>query len=271
MFPKLISIGSFFIPTYGTLVAIGFLAALWVVTRLAKRAKLPSERVTNLAIYCALAGLAGAKLFMILFDFKSYWNDPGSLFSLSTLQAAGVYQGGFLVAFAVALLYMRRQNLPVLATCDIFAPGIALGQAIGRIGCLSAGCCWGVGTHLPWAVTFHNPQAAELTGVPLGIPLHPTQLYESAADALIFLFLYWQIAKAHTAGTILGWYLALYSAARFVIEFFRFHEQGLHLGLSYTQWISLATLVAGIAMLILLRSPFIHPRDSVSVATSPRT
>ena len=88
MFPKLISIGSFFIPTYGTLVAIGFLAALWVVTRLAKRAKLPSERVTNLAIYCALAGLAGAKLFMILFDFKSYWNDPGSLFSLSTLQAA---------------------------------------------------------------------------------------------------------------------------------------------------------------------------------------
>jgi len=98
-------------------------------------------------------------------------------------------------------------------------------------------------------VTFHNPQAAELTGVPLGIPLHPTQLYESAADALIFLFLYFQIGKAHTAGTILGWYLVLYSAARFVIEFFRFHEQGLHLGLSYTQWISLATLAAGVTLL----------------------
>ena len=249
MFPKLISIGSFFIPTYGTLVAIGFLAALWVVTRLAKRAKLPSERVTNLAIYCALAGLAGAKLFMILFDFKTYWNDPGSLFSLSTLQAAGVYQGGFVVAFVVAVLYMRRQNLPVLATCDVFAPGIALGQAIGRLGCFSAGCCWGIATHAPWAVTFHNPQAAELTGVPLGIPLHPTQLYESAADALIFLFLYFQFAKAHTAGAILGWYLTLYSVARFVIEFFRFHEQGLHLGLSYTQWISLATLGAGVILL----------------------
>lgn len=249
MFPKLISIGSFFIPTYGTLVAIGFLAALWVVTRLAKRAKLPSERVTNLAIYCALAGLAGAKLFMVLFDFKTYWNDPGSLFSLSTLQAAGVYQGGFVVAFVVAVLYMRRQNLPVLATCDVFAPGIALGQAIGRLGCFSAGCCWGIATHAPWAVTFHNPQAAELTGVPLGIPLHPTQLYESAADALIFLFLYFQFAKAHTAGAILGWYLTLYSVARFVIEFFRFHEQGLHLGLSYTQWISLATLGAGVILL----------------------
>jgi phosphatidylglycerol:prolipoprotein diacylglycerol transferase len=253
MFPKLISIGSFFVPTYGTLVAIGFLAALWVVTRLAKRAKLPSERVTNLAIYCALAGLAGAKLFMILFDFKSYWNDPGALFSLSTLQAAGVYQGGFVVAFVVALLYMRRQNLPVLATCDVFAPGIALGQAIGRLGCFSAGCCWGIATHLPWAVTFHNPQAAELTGVPLGIPLHPTQLYESAADALIFLFLYFRIGKTHTPGTIFGWYLALYSAARFIIEFFRFHEQGLHAGLSYTQWISLATLVAGLGLIIARR------------------
>ncbi len=249
MFPKLISIGSFFIPTYGTLVAIGFLAALWVVTRLAKRAKLPSERVTNLAIYCALAGLAGAKLFMILFDFRAYWNDPASLFSLSTLQAAGVYQGGLVVAFVVAVLYMRRQNLPILATCDVFAPGIALGQAIGRMGCFSAGCCWGIATHLPWAVTFHNPQAAELTGVPLGIPLHPTQLYESAADALIFLFLYFRIGKTHAPGTIFGWYLALYSAARFVIEFFRFHEQGLHAGLSYTQWISLATLAAGVTLL----------------------
>ncbi len=253
MFPKLISIGSFFIPTYGTLVAIGFLAALWVITRLAKRAKLPPERVTNLAIYCALAGLAGAKLFMILFDFSDYWTGRQQLFSLGTLQAAGVYQGGFVVAFIVALLYMRRQHLPVLATCDIFAPGIALGQAIGRIGCFSAGCCWGIPTHVPWAITFRNPQAGELTGVPLGIPLHPTQLYESFADALIFLFLYFQIARAHTSGTILGWYLTLYSAARFAIEFFRFHEQGLHAGLSYTQWISLATLIAGLGLIVVRR------------------
>jgi phosphatidylglycerol---prolipoprotein diacylglyceryl transferase len=271
MFPKLISIGNFFIPTYGTLVAIGFLAALWVVIRLAKRAKLPSERVTNLAIYCALAGLAGAKLFMILFDFSDYWSGRQQLFSLATLQAAGVYQGGFVVAFVVALLYMRSQSLPILATCDVFAPGIALGQAIGRIGCFSAGCCYGIPTHMHWAVTFRNPQAAELTGVPLGIPLHPTQLYESFADALIFGFLYFRIGKTHTAGAILGWYLALYSMARFIIEFFRFHEQGLHFGLSYTQWISLATLAAGVALLVLRRNPFSHLREPVSVATSPRT
>jgi phosphatidylglycerol:prolipoprotein diacylglycerol transferase len=254
MFPKLITIGRFFIPTYGTLVAIGFLVALWVVVRLARRSKLPAEPVTNLAIYCALAGLAGAKLFMILFDFQDYWNGTKPLFSLDTLQAAGVYQGGFLVALVTAILYMRYNHLPALQTCDVFAPGIAIGQAIGRIGCFAAGCCWGVECHLPWAVTFRNPEAWNLTGVPLGVPMHPTQLYESAADALIFLFLYRAIARPHTPGAILGWYLALYSSARFVIEFFRFHEQGLHMGFSYTQWISLATLAAGLVLLIARRS-----------------
>src|SRR5580693_8802425 len=128
MFPKLITYGKFFIPTYGTLVALGFLLGLWITIRLARRAKLPIEPVTNLAIYCALAGLVGAKLFMILFDFREYWADPRSIFSVSTLQAAGVYQGGFLLALLTAILYMRHNHLPVLETCDVFSPGIALGQ-----------------------------------------------------------------------------------------------------------------------------------------------
>src|SRR5258708_39822924 len=119
MFRKLISIGKFVIPTYGALVAIGFLLGLWIRVRLAKRAKLPIEPVTNLAIYCALAGLAGAKLFMVLFDFKQYWADPGSLFSLSTLQAAGGYHGGFLPALVTAVWCMRGNILPALQTCDV--------------------------------------------------------------------------------------------------------------------------------------------------------
>ena len=122
MFPKLISIGSFFLPTYGVLVALGFLAALWIVVRLAKRANLSPEAVTNLAIYCALAGLAGAKLFMFLFNFRDYWNDPKSIFTLGTLQAAGVYQGGFLVALVVAILYMRHVKLPVLPPSTSLPP-----------------------------------------------------------------------------------------------------------------------------------------------------
>jgi phosphatidylglycerol:prolipoprotein diacylglycerol transferase len=253
MFPKLISIGTFFIPTYGTLVALGFLLALLITVRLAKRAKLPPEPITNLVIYCALAGLAGAKLFMILFDLRSYWDGTRALFSLDTLQAAGVYQGGFLLALITAVLYMRHNHLPVLETSDVFAPGIALGQAIGRLGCFAAGCCWGTECHLPWAVTFSSVEARDLTGVPLGVSLHPAQLYESLADALVFLVLYRMIAKPHGAGAILGWYLTLYSTARFGIEFFRFHEQGLHLGLSLTQWISLGTLAAGLGLLVMRR------------------
>jgi len=253
MYPKLITIGKFFIPTYGVLVAIGFLVGLWITIRLARRAKLPVEPVTNLAVYCALAGLVGAKLFMVLFDFKQYWSDPGSLFSLNTLQAAGVYQGGFLLALITAIFYMRRHGLPGLATCDVFAPGIAIGQAIGRLGCLAAGCCWGTDCSRPWAITFRNPEAHDLTGVPLGVPLHAAQLYESIADALIFVALYWAIRRPHRAGMVIGGYLALYSAARFVIEYFRFHEQGLHYGLSWTQWIAVATFAAGVALLAMRR------------------
>src|SRR5690242_5394405 len=250
MFPKLISIGSFFLPTYGTLVAIGFLTALWITLRLARRAGLPAEPITNLAIYCALAGLIGAKLFMILFDFNEYWNNPRSTFSLGTLQAAGVYQGGLLLAVITAIVYMRRNHLPALETCDVFAPGIAAGHAIGRIGCFAAGCCWGTECRLPWAVTFKNPEAARLVGVPLGVPLHPTQLYESFAEALIFWFLYRRIYKPHATGEIIGLYLVLYSTVRFLVEFVRYHEQGLYFGLSLTQWISLVSLAAGLWILI---------------------
>src|SRR5258708_39561446 len=145
MFPKLITIGKFFIPTYGTLVALGFLLALWVTVRLARRAKLPAEPVTNLAIYCALAGLAGAKLFMILFDLRSYWDGTRSLFSLDTLQAAGVYQGGFLLALVTAVFFMRHNHFSVLGDRGVFLPWIALGGGIGRFWCFFPGCCLGGG------------------------------------------------------------------------------------------------------------------------------
>ena len=249
MFPKLITIGHFFIPTYGTLVALGFLLGLWIATTLARRQKLPTEAVTNLAIYCALAGLIGAKLGMFLFDMPYYFAHPGEIFSLDTLQAAGVYQTGLLLALVTAIFYMRKTGLPVLKTCDVFAPGVAAGHAVGRLGCFSAGCCWGIECHLPWAVTFTNPDAHKLVGVPLGVPLHPTQLYEAFAETVICLLLLWRTRRAHAAGEILGWYLVLYSIARFVIEFFRNHEQATHLGLSLTQWISLGTLALGIWLL----------------------
>ncbi len=251
MFPKIIEIGDFFLPTYGVLVAAGFLTGLWIAARLSRKAGLDSEKVNNLAIYCALAGLVGAKLFMFLFDWELYLRNPSEIFSFATLQAAGVYQGGFLVAFGAAVWLIRKYQLPALLTMDAFAPGVAIGQAIGRLGCFAAGCCWGSKCDRPWAVTFNKPEANELTGVPLGQPLHPAQLYESAADLILFFALYRLFLRRPRPGTVIGLYLVLYSAVRFFIEFFRYHAQELPFGgpFSNTQWIAIAMALGGILIL----------------------
>lgn len=247
MLPKLISIGSFYIPTYGVLVALGFLAGLWITTRLAQQAKLPAEQITNLAVYCAIGGIVGAKLFMFLFDLGDYIRDPGQIFTMDTLRAAGVFHGGFLVALLVAYVCIRRWRLPVLRTMDVFGPGIVLGQAIGRLGCFAAGCCWGKACYLPWGVRFRSDFAAP---VPLDKPLHPVQLYESAADLLIFAVLYRYFQRPHREGGVIGGYLILYSAGRFIIEFFREHEQSLVGPFSLTQWIALGLLAFGVFLFL---------------------
>lgn len=248
MFPKLISFGDFFLPTYGVLVACAFLAGLTLTGRLAKKAGYNPETITNLAIYCALSGLAGAKLLMFAFDWRYYWQKPTDIFSIATLQAAGVYQGGLLLAVLFAWFYLRRHKLPFFGVADAFAPGVALGHAIGRIGCFAAGCCWGSRCDRPWAVTFTDPEAAKLVGVPLHVPLHPAQLYESFAEFILCYFLCRQFLKKHGQGEIIGLYLILYSIVRFIVEFFRNHEQALPLGLpfSLTQWIAAATLLVGL-------------------------
>ncbi len=255
MYPKLISIGQFSLPTYGVLIALAFVVALWVTIRLGSRVGLDKERIMNLGIYCALVGLLGAKILMVLFDLSFFTSHPSELFSMSTLQAAGVFQGGLVLAVGFAYWYTRRSGMPWLTTADAFAPGIAIGHAIGRLGCLAAGCCWGVVCDRPWAITFRNPQAN--TGVPLYQPLHPTQLYEFVSEAAIFAFLYWWSGRQHKPGTIIGLYLVISSVLRIAIEFFRYHEQALPFGLplSITQWISLGLIVLGAAILWMTRAP----------------
>jgi phosphatidylglycerol:prolipoprotein diacylglycerol transferase len=251
LFPKLFTIGSFYLPTYGVLVALGFLTGLWITVRLARRSGLNPELVTNLAVYTALAGLLGAKLMMIAFDWPQFSADPGKIFSLETLQAAGVFQGGLILALITACYYTKAQKLPLLATSDAFAPGLAIGHAVGRLGCFAAGCCWGNECNRFWAVTFHNPEAYALTGVPLEMPLHPSQLYEFTTEAILFVVLYNLYAKAHPPGRIIGLYLVFSSIARFLIEFTRFHAQGLPFGLplSITQWIAIGLALAGFGLL----------------------
>jgi len=249
MYPEIFGLS--FLHTYGVLVAVAFLSALWLAARLSRQAGLNADAVTNLGIYCALAAIGGAKLMMFLIDIPYYTQHPGEIFSLGTLQAGGVFYGGLIAALAVAVWYMRKTRLPGWKTADVFAPAIALGHGIGRLGCFSAGCCWGVECHRPWAVTFTNPVAHDLVGVPLHLPIHPTQLYEAFAEFAIFAFLYWRSRKPHGDGGIIGAYLMLYSTARFTVEFFRVHEQGNVLGgaLDASQWISAGLFLLGAACL----------------------
>ena len=245
MYPEIFHVS--FLHTYGALVALAFLAGLWMAARLARHDSLDAYAVTNLGIYCALSAIIGAKAMMLIVD-PRYRENPREIFTMDTLQAGGVFYGGLIAALAVAWWYMRKTHLPLWRTADVFAPGIALGHGIGRLGCFSAGCCWGIECHLPWAVTFTNPVAHDLVGVPLGQPLHPTQLYESLAEFAIFAVLYRQIGKPHRPGVTIGLYLMLYGAARFLVEFFRYHEQGNLWGtpLDTSQWISLGLGALGI-------------------------
>ncbi|HVW86859.1 MAG TPA: prolipoprotein diacylglyceryl transferase [Bryobacteraceae bacterium] len=244
MFPRLFQIGTFSLPTYGLLVALAFLSALWLASRFAKQKGLNSEKIVNLGVYCALAGMLGAKLLMIAMD-PEYRAHPLEIFSLGTLQSAGIFFGGFILALVFAFFYMRAQRLPVLPTADVFAPGLALGHGIGRLGCFAAGCCWGKPTNLPWAVTFTSQDTT--TGVPLGIPLHPTQLYEAFGEGIIFLILLAKWKRPHQEGSVIGLYLLLYGLLRFGVEFLRMHDSSNPLGGPFTleQWISLAVAAGG--------------------------
>jgi phosphatidylglycerol:prolipoprotein diacylglycerol transferase len=244
MLPYVFTIFGIHVPTYGLLVALAFLTGLAVTAKLARRSGLDSERVLNLAIYCAIAGIAGAKLLMIVVEFDDYAADPSLLFSLSTIQAAGIFYGGLIAALVTAYFYMRHAKLPPLPTLDALAPGAALGHAIGRLGCFAAGCCWGSPTDLPWGVTFTNPEANALTGVPLHSALHPTQLYEALGETVIFLILLRRFGRSHRAGAVFGLYLALYAALRFVSDFARDPQQANPFGgpFNNAQWISLGLM-----------------------------
>jgi len=254
MYPEIFHLS--FLHTYGVLVALAFLAGLWVASRLAARAGLDVDAITNLGIYCALSAIAGAKVMMFLVDLPYYIGHPGEIFSLSTLQAGGIFYGGLLAALAVSWWYIRKTRLPGLQTADVFAPAIALGHGIGRLGCFSAGCCWGVLCRKPWAVVFRDPVANQLVGTPIGVPVHPTQLYEAFSEFAIFAILLWRFSKPHRRGAIIALYLLLYPTARFIVEFCRYHDQvnPFNGPLDTSQWISLLLIAAG-AFFFLRRKP----------------
>jgi phosphatidylglycerol:prolipoprotein diacylglycerol transferase len=251
MHPILYSLGPITVYTYGVLLAAAYLLGLKLAMVRAKARGLDEARVLDLGIYIIIAALLGAKLLLLVTDFHTFTNDPRELLTLA--RSGGVFYGGLILAVGVALWYIRHIGLPLWTTCDAFAPGIALGHVVGRFGCLFAGCCFGKPTTKPWGITFTDPFAAANVGTPLGVPLHPTQLYEAGAELVILLILLASERKQRPfAGRTFWLYMLLYAISRFIIEFYRGDERGSVGIFSTSQFISIILAPLAIVMLVYL-------------------
>jgi phosphatidylglycerol:prolipoprotein diacylglycerol transferase len=252
MHPILVNLGPFTIYTYGVLLAAAYLIGLKLAMVRARARQLDSTRVLDLGVWIIISALVGAKLMLLAVDFQYFRANPRELLTLA--RSGGVFYGGLIFAVAVSMWYIRRHGLPLWTTCDVFAPGIALGHAIGRTGCLMAGCCFGRPTDVAWAITFTDPAAAANVGTPLGVPLHPTQIYEAGAELAILAFLLLTERRGRPFPGRTFWaYMLLYAISRFVIEFYRGDERGMALGVSTSQFISLLIGPISIVMLVWLR------------------
>jgi phosphatidylglycerol:prolipoprotein diacylglycerol transferase len=263
MYPRLFEIGPITVYTYGLLLAAAYLLGLQFATVRAKARGLDPGRVLDLGIYIIISAIVGAKILLLAVDFDYFRRQPMEIFSLA--RSGGVFYGGLILAVLVSLWYLRRHKLPLWSMCDVFAPAIALGHVVGRFGCFFAGCCYGRPTSLPWGITFHDPFAASYVGTPLGVPLHPTQLYEAGAELLILgvLLLTEKKGRAFEGRTFWA-YMLMYGISRFIIEIFRGDERGMIAGLSTSQFISVVLVPLSLAMLVWLsRQP---QSGAVSVA-----
>ena len=251
MYPELFSIGPITLYSYGVLLAASYLLGLWLAMRRAKAWGIDANRVLDLGIYIIIAALIGAKLLLLIVDFDQFRRSPEELLTLA--RSGGVFYGGLILAVVVAFWYIAKHRMPFWSTCDVFAPGIALGHVTGRLGCFAAGCCYGRPTDVSWAVIFTNPGAAANVGTPLGIPLHPTQLYEAGAELLILVLLLATERKGRPfAGRTFWAYMFLYAVSRFIIEIYRGDPRGEVLGMSTSQFISVVLAPLSLGMLIYL-------------------
>jgi phosphatidylglycerol:prolipoprotein diacylglycerol transferase len=253
--PFLINIGSFHLPTYGVLLVLAILSGIYTAIRLGRSVGFDSGRILDFCTWVILVALVGAKVLMILTEWDYFRAHPGEILSFSTLMAGGVFYGGFLAALFFTIWYVRVQKIAFWKLTDVLAPAVALGQSVGRLGCFSAGCDYGTPTAVPWGVKFTSSFAHEVAGVPLGVRLHPTQLYESAATLAVFAVLLWWFPRKKRDGDVFLGYLGLYAVARFFLEFLRGDEDRgfvFHNLLSTSQFIAVLAL-AGVVIVSIWR------------------
>jgi phosphatidylglycerol:prolipoprotein diacylglycerol transferase len=263
MFPTLIDFGTWdlpllgethlFLPTYGVLFAASVVVAWWWFLRRGRQLEVAEQQLFNLSFYTILAGILGAKLALVLVDWRTYLEHPGELWG--TLRSAGVLMGGVIAGAGAFVYYARREGLPLFRLGDAIAAPLAFAQAFGRLGCFTAGCCWGKPTdpHNPIAVVFTRPDAL-IDPRLIGVPLVPTQLLQMANDLLLAAVLAWLWRRrVEPPGTVFWIYMIAYSLGRGIIEFWRGDVgRGLYFGdhVSTSQLLSIFGLVFGLAMLL---------------------
>jgi phosphatidylglycerol:prolipoprotein diacylglycerol transferase len=249
MHPVLFKLGPLAIHTYGFFIALGFLAAIFISKREAVLQNENPEIITDLLFWILIAAIVGSRFFYIVVN----WNDffPDNLMSIFKIWEGGlVFYGGFIGAAIVSIIYLKKHKIPVWKAADILAPSLPFGHFLGRLGCFSAGCCYGKSCSLPWSVTFSNPESL----APLGQALHPTQLYSSAANLLLFVFLINYKRYKKFDGQVFFTYMVLYAIIRSIIEVFRGDYRGtFSMGeLSVAQTIAICLCVFASGMMIYL-------------------
>lgn len=249
MHPILIDLGFFALPSYGVLLAMAVLAALWTTRVRAEAAGMDSTKIVDFGLWLVIWALLGAKILLVVVEWKRYIGDPAQLLGL--VRAGGVFLGGFLAAIIAAAIMLRRYNLKAFPTFDVLAPSLALGQTIGRLGCLLAGCCWGRECHLPWAITYTDPAAAANVGTPLHVAVHPFPAYAAIFNFTVFLVLSWLFKKGLQPGRVFASYLLFYGIGRFALELTRGDEaRGVYFNglISTSQLIAIALVAIGVAL-----------------------
>ena len=254
MFPRT-NIFGFEISTYGLFAAAGIAAALAVILLYLKR--LPMDKKDGPDYVCSvlfgfLGGLIGSKLLYIatvfpqfVSDFNSWGSENFSVFLAVYMNGGFVFFGGFYGAVIAILLYSKFSHFSLEKIINAILPALPIGHAIGRLGCLSVGCCYGVETQSPVAVIFHESAFA-----PADVPLVPVQLYEAVGNFLIFIFIIILRKKRVSAEKLFAFYLLSYGALRFIDEFFRGDmDRGFIGPLSVSQVFSLLNLVIGLILI----------------------
>jgi phosphatidylglycerol:prolipoprotein diacylglycerol transferase len=245
MHPILFTIGKITIYSYGFFYALALFTSVTYLSNQIKKSKekiFSQDEFYSLCVYIIIFEVMGARLFFILANSQDFIANPLDVFKL--WEGGLVYYGGLIAASIFLLVYVRIKKISILKLGDFFLPALALGHAIGRIGCFFAGCCYGKETNVPWSVVFSDKNSSAI----IGVHLHPTQLYEVFGNFLIFIFLHFYLKKDPQKGQVTAAYFILYAILRFIVEFFRNDPDrgSQYFGLSISQIVSICLFIIGV-------------------------